>query len=57
MEKGTVIDLPKFVKNEQIVSVSVYKGTEAIKKYGEKGSKDVVDITTTEKPAKENDSK
>ena len=57
VEKGTINDLPKFLKNEQIVSVSVYKGIEAIKKYGEKGANGVVDITTTEKPAKENDSK
>lgn len=46
VEKGKVKDIAKFVKTDQIKSMSVYKGAEAIKKYGDKGINGIIEIIT-----------
>ena len=46
VEKGKVKDLAKFVKSDQIKSMYVYKGEDAIKKYGDKGTNVVIEINT-----------
>jgi hypothetical protein len=48
VEKGKVKDVSKFVQNDQIKEVHVFKGEEAVKKYGDKGSNGVIEVITTE---------
>jgi hypothetical protein len=47
VEKGKVKDVSKFVQNDQIKEVHVFKGEEAVKKYGDKGSNGVIEVSTT----------
>jgi N-acetylmuramoyl-L-alanine amidase len=46
LEKGKVKDVSKLVSMEEIQSVNVLKGVDAINKYGEKGRDGVIEITT-----------
>jgi N-acetylmuramoyl-L-alanine amidase len=46
VEKGKVKDISKFVQNDQIQAVHVFKGEEAIKQFGDKGINGVIVIDT-----------
>jgi TonB-dependent SusC/RagA subfamily outer membrane receptor len=48
VEKGRAKDLSKFVKDNQIKSITVYKGDEAKKNYGDKGANGVIEVSTKE---------
>jgi N-acetylmuramoyl-L-alanine amidase len=46
VEKGKIKDLSKYISGDQIKSINVYKGDEAIKIYSDKGKNGVIVITT-----------
>jgi hypothetical protein len=46
VEKGKVKDISKFVQNDQIKEVHVFKGEEAIKQFGDKGINGVIVVDT-----------
>jgi N-acetylmuramoyl-L-alanine amidase len=46
LEKGKLKDISKFVQNDQIKEVHVFKGEEAIKQFGDKGINGVIVVDT-----------